>query len=127
MRFALLVAPAVAWLMLFEMLPARSQGYGVLLPNSAIVGDVAPAVSGSQTEAYKPYQAHPPDGTRPLAADDVAQSLKRRGFSDVSVVRQRGQNYLCEATGPRGERVRLVVDSASGDISGMQVIGYSGH
>ena len=131
MRFALLVTPALATVLLLQAWllarPAMAQGYGVLLPQSPILSDAAaPTVSRNQPEPYEPYQTHPPGGARPLAPGDVAQSLFHRGFSDVSVVRQRGQIYLCEATGPRGERVRLVVDAASGDISGMQVIGYKG-
>ena len=43
---------------------------------------------------------------------------------DVSAVRQRGRSFLAEATGPRGERVRLVLDADSGEINGMQVIGF---
>lgn len=77
-------------------------------------------------EPFRPYMRHPPGGLHPVEPDQVADSLTRRGFKDVSVVRQRGGAYICEATGPRGERVRLVVDAQSGDISGMQVIGYKG-
>lgn len=72
--------------------------------------------------AYRPYQAAPA-GPRPLTAETVAPNLEARGFRQISGVRQRGQSFLAEATGPRGERVRLVLDAASGDISGMQVIG----
>lgn len=131
MRFALLIAPVLAWMLLVDMpsafFSAHAQGYGVLLPQSPLLDSIGPTPTRDPTEPYRPYQTHPPGGVGPLAAKDVAQSLSHRGFSDVSIVRQRGQAYLCEATGPRGERVRLVVDAASGDISGMQVIGYSGH
>lgn len=78
----------------------------------------------TQPDPYRPYQARPLAGT-PLGPVEVAASLKARGFVDVSAVRQRGRTFLAEATGPRGERVRLVVDGASGEISGMQVIGYA--
>lgn len=78
----------------------------------------------ARPDPYQPYQHPAPAARLPLAAEDVARSLKARGFVDVTVVRQRGRNFLCEATGPRGERVRLVVDAASAEISGMQVIGY---
>ncbi len=75
--------------------------------------------------AYRPYQTAPA-GPHPLTAETVAPSLEARGFRQISTVRQRGQSFLAEATGPRGERVRLVLDAASGDISGMQVIGSGG-
>lgn len=82
---------------------------------AALPGAIAP-------RAYRPYQIAPA-GPLPLTAETVAPSLEARGFRQIDAVRQRGQSFLAEATGPRGERVRLVLDAASGDISGMQVIG----
>jgi hypothetical protein len=82
---------------------------------AALPGAIAP-------RAYRPYQIAPA-GPHPLTAETVAPSLEARGFRQIGAVRQRGQSFLAEATGPRGERVRLVLDAASGDISGMQVIG----
>ncbi|MBS7545456.1 hypothetical protein KHC19_20370 [Ancylobacter oerskovii] len=71
---------------------------------------------------YAPYETPPAGGGLDGAA--AAQMLQARGFSDVSVLRQRGPTILLEANGPRGERVRVVVDAASGAISGMKVIGF---
>jgi hypothetical protein len=82
---------------------------------AALPGAIAP-------RAYRAYQIAPA-GPLPLTAETVAPSLEARGFRQIGAVRQRGQSFLAEATGPRGERVRLVLDAASGDISGMQVIG----
>ncbi|MFG1351814.1 hypothetical protein [Xanthobacter autotrophicus] len=84
---------------------------------------VAAPLTGSRPHPYQPYLARPP-GAPPLKSEDVAASLKARGFVDVSAVRQRGRSFLAEATGPRGERVRLVLDADSGEINGMQVIGF---
>lgn len=89
---------------------AQMPDEGVPLP-----GTIAP-------RAYRPYQTAPA-GPHPLTVEAVAPSLEARGFRQIGAVRQRGQSFLAEATGPRGERVRLVLDAASGDISGMQVIG----
>lgn len=77
----------------------------------------------SRPDPYRPYLARPP-GAPPLKSEEVATNLKARGFVDVSAVRQRGRSFLAEATGPRGERVRLVLDADSGEINGMQVIGF---
>lgn len=74
--------------------------------------------------AYAPYQAPPPMLEQKLDAAALRASLMSRGFSDVSQLRLRGSAYICEATGPRRERVRLVVDAASGAIFGVEVIGY---
>ncbi|MEP9355317.1 hypothetical protein ABLE93_17170 [Xanthobacter sp. KR7-65] len=88
---------------------------------AAVTG--APMPGAVPPRAYRPYHLQPQSG-RPLTSDSVAESLEARGFSQVGAIRQRGQSFLAEATGPRGERVRLVLDAASGEISGMQVIGY---
>lgn len=61
-----------------------------------------------------------------LGTGEVVRAVKQRGFSDVELVRQRGNAFILEATGQRGERVRLVVDGATGDITGLQVIGFDG-
>lgn len=84
--------------------------------------DAGPNFTLTQPDPYKPYATRPRRTV--LVPSEVAASLKARGFVDVSEVRQRGGAFLAEATGPRGERVRLVVDAASGEISGMQVIGF---
>lgn len=87
-----------------------------------IPDDTTPLPGAIAPRAYRPYQTAPV-GPHPLTPETVAPSLEARGFRQISSIRQRGQSFLAEATGPRGERVRLVVDAASGDISGMQVIG----
>lgn len=83
-------------------------------------GAMRPRVPG----AYAPYQAPPPLLEQKLDAPALLASLASRGFTDVSQLRLRGSAYTCEATGPRRERVRLVVDAASGAIFGVEVIGY---
>lgn len=73
---------------------------------------------------YAPYET-PPTRTGAGMDDDAAvRMLRGRGFSNVSVVRRRGATIILEANGPRDERVQVVVDSASGAISGMKVIGF---
>lgn len=81
-----------------------------------------PGFTLTQPDPYRPYQNGRPAAV--LEPSDVSARLRARGFVDVSGVRQRGRTFLAEATGPRGERVRLVIDAASGEISGMQVIGF---
>lgn len=73
---------------------------------------------------YAPYEAPPSRGGGRMDGDAAAQMLRARGFSNVTVLRQRGPTILLEANGPRGERVQVVVDSGSGAISGMKVIGF---
>lgn len=75
---------------------------------------------------YAPYDAPPARGraSGPVDADAAVRMLSGRGFSNISVIRRRGATILLEANGPRGERVQVVVDGASGAISGMKVIGF---
>ena len=60
--------------------------------------------------------------SRPLGASEVAALLQTRGFRDVAVIRQRGANFVAEATGKLGERVRLVVNGRTGGIDGARII-----
>ena len=73
---------------------------------------------------YAPYETPPSRAATGMDDDAVARMLRGRGFSNVSVVRRRGATIILEANGPRDERVQVVVDSASGAISGMKVIGF---
>jgi len=93
----------------------------------ALVGASGGAVSHAQTLGpppgpYAPYNAPPPGGGVDDAA--AARMLTSRGFTNVKVVRRRGPTILLEANGPRGERVQVVVDSVTGAINGMKVIGF---
>ncbi|WP_051356757.1 hypothetical protein [Azorhizobium doebereinerae] len=73
---------------------------------------------------YAPYLASPPLGEGDLDATALRGSLEARGFTDLSRPILRGRTYICEATGPRRERVRLLVDADSGVIIGLTVLGY---
>lgn len=73
---------------------------------------------------YAPYLASPPLGEGDLDAAALRGSLEARGFTDLSRPILRGRTYICEATGPRRERVRLLVDADSGVIIGLSVLGY---
>ena len=130
-RAGRLIASVMVTATLAGMTPAFTQPPGAEFAQAEFAQKAATAylhqvVDLTPPVPFRPYMKHPPEGTHPVAPDEVAGTLVQRGFTDVSVVRQRGGAYICEATGPRGERVRLVVDAMSGDISGMQVIGYKG-
>jgi hypothetical protein len=59
---------------------------------------------------------------RPLGAGEVTALLQSRGFKDVAIIRQRGANFVAEATGKLGERVRLVVNGRTGGVDGARII-----
>lgn len=62
-----------------------------------------------------------PKPGRRLSADELRQSLRSRGFRDLSDVRVKGDTYVVKAVGPRGERVTLVVNAATSEIMGSRV------
>lgn len=68
----------------------------------------------------------PPPGALGMDGAHVEKLLAARGFSEISNLRRRGGSFVCEATGPRRERVRLVLDAETGEISGLQLIGFAG-
>ena len=76
---------------------------------------MAPALSPYVTRAAS---------TPPRSLGDMERQLTAWGFTEITGLEIRGASYLCEATGPRRERVRLVLDARSGEISGMEVIGF---
>lgn len=74
---------------------------------------------------YRAYEGQLPRAGRPLNPTSLVAGLEARGFSQVDILRSRGRSMLCEATGPRGERARLVVDTVTGEITGLQVLGFA--
>ena len=56
----------------------------------------------------------------PMSSSEVAAFLLERGYRDVSTVRRKGAHFVVQATGSRGERVTLVVDGLTGEISGLR-------
>ncbi|GGH30368.1 hypothetical protein GCM10007036_40910 [Alsobacter metallidurans] len=55
-------------------------------------------------------------GLEPGAVETV---LGRQGYSDIRNVRRKGALWLAEASSPRGQRVRTVVDAFTGEITGL--------
>ncbi|MFG1478507.1 hypothetical protein V5F53_07535 [Xanthobacter sp. V4C-4] len=74
---------------------------------------------------YRAYEGQLPRAGRPLTPTTLVAGLEARGFSRVDILRRRGHSMLAEATGPRGERARLVVDTVTGEITGLQLLGFA--
>ena len=55
-----------------------------------------------------------------IAADELAAALAARGYRIVSTPRRKGEYYVVEALGRRGERATIVVDAWTGEISGLR-------
>jgi hypothetical protein len=92
---------------------------------------VAPGVQAVPHSVQPPPHALPPyyldrrggeAGKGTLGPNDVAASLRARGFRDIAPVQQRGKTMIIpRATGPAGERVQLVI-GPSGEIVGVRVL-----
>lgn len=59
-----------------------------------------------------------------IGQNEITNSLKKRGFHDISAPKRRGTTYIVEATGALGERVRLIINGKTGGIDGVRVIGF---
>lgn len=57
----------------------------------------------------------------PLTPQQAKEALEARGFRDVAAPQRRGRVAVLAATAPRGERVTLVIDLASGEIAGVRL------
>ncbi len=100
-----------------------AQGIGTRIDEPRAI-DVAPRPPGRRVPGY--YNERPPRSAvprRPMAREELTASLHTRGFSDVVFLQQRGATYIYEATGSRGERVRLIVNSVTGGIDGVRQLG----
>lgn len=102
----------------------RRLGAAALLLGAGLQGAAAQGYSWGYgpEEVYGPpravYRAEPP-----LSPRAVAYSLQDRGFTEIGRPRFDGRAYVVEATGPRGSRLRLVVDARDGAVIGREVVG----
>jgi hypothetical protein len=116
--------PIIAVLAALAAWPASAQDVGRKAPGGAemsVPPQAIPRPAATETYDYfdDPGVASIP---RPLSVGDVTALLQTRGFKDVAVIRQRGANFVAEATGKLGERVRLVVNGRTGGIDGARII-----
>lgn len=78
---------------------------------------------GRDTFDYYGNRRIVPKARGQVSQTEIVASLKKRGFRDIEIPRHRGSTYVVEATGALGERVRLVINSKTGGIDGVRVIG----
>ena len=109
--------------------PAPAQGIGITVggPWGGMTGSQQPGKPAAGP--YAPYEAPvapPAKASEQAEASpaDAVTMLRGRGFTNIEIIKQRGASIILEATGPREERVQLVVDVASNSIIGMKVIGF---
>jgi hypothetical protein len=85
---------------------------------------ITPRPSRRRVPGY--YIERPPRAPlrrRQMTTNEIAAALHARGFRDIVFLRHRGAIHTFEATGQRGERVRLVVNSYTGTIDGVRQLG----
>ena len=101
----------------------RSLGFGLTAALLTGAGLQAAAAQGFYREVYGPPRTvfFEEDGLLPPR--EVVDDLRDRGFSEIARPRYDGRNYRVEATSPRGQRVRLVVDAREGDVIGREPLG----
>lgn len=97
----------------------------IVTPPAQTPGGPAPAIRS--TPQLPPYYLDPGGPVTapkaPVGPNEVAASLRARGFRDIAPVQQRGNTMIVpHATGPSGERVQLVI-GPRGEIVGVRVLG----
>jgi len=55
--------------------------------------------------------------------DAAARALRNQGYSNVNPLTRRGRSYVGEATGPQGQRQRVIIDGSSGRVMGVSPLG----
>lgn len=58
----------------------------------------------------------------PASQDAVIRQIEKRGYSKVTGLMRRGQNYVFQAVDPYGDRVRVVMNAQTGEIVGLSRI-----
>ncbi|KQQ13007.1 hypothetical protein ASF53_12440 [Methylobacterium sp. Leaf123] len=101
----------------------RGLGFGLLAALLSGAGLQAAAAQGFYREIYGPPRVGYLEDDGLLPSREVVDDLRDRGFSEIGRPRYDGRNYRVEATGPRGQRVRLVVDAREGDVIGREPLG----
>jgi hypothetical protein len=100
-------------------------GRVVIVPRRPPVPFIRPGIPLLPYDYYS-QRGIAPGGQRPLGSNEIVSSLQARGFRDISPPQNRGSTYITEATGPRGERVRLIINGRSGGIDGVRAIDFEG-
>lgn len=96
-------------------------GVGNLAPPPAVPGPPsgrrAPQVPNYYFDRGGPVVAP----QKPVGPNDIANSLRARGFNSIGPVERRGNTSITRAKGPSGEDVQLVI-GPNGEIVGVRVL-----
>jgi hypothetical protein len=122
-----LAVAVLAFALLLTEMPApqgQALSLGLRLEGPLITIQIVPRPSRRRVPGY--YNERPPRASarrRQMTSNEITAALAARGFSDIALIRHRGATHMFEATGPRGERVRLIVNSYTGTIDGVRQLG----
>lgn len=92
---------------------AASQGYRLDQPPLASLQSSAPA---SQPEPVAEI------AQAATSLEKIVRDIEERGFTKVTGLMRRGENYVFQAVDPYGQRVRVVMNAQSGEIVGLSRI-----
>lgn len=101
----------------------RGLGFGLAAALLTGAGLHGAAAQGFYREMYGPPRAVYFEDAGLLPPREVVDDLRDRGFTEIARPRYDGRNYRVEATSPRGQRLRLVVDAREGDVIGREPLG----
>lgn len=101
----------------------RGLGFGLTALFLTGAGVQGAAAQGFYREVYGPPRAVYFEEDGLLPPREVVDELRDRGFTEIARPRYDGRHYRVEATSPRGQRMRLVVDAREGDVIGREPLG----
>ncbi|MBB2960680.1 hypothetical protein [Methylobacterium sp. R2-1] len=101
----------------------RGLGLGLTAALVSGAGLQAADAQGFYREIYGPPRTVYFEEDGLLPPREVVDDLRDRGFTEIARPRYDGRNYRVEATSPRGQRLRLVVDAREGEVIGREPLG----
>lgn len=125
-RSALLGIAAALWMSGLEGAGARETGFREPLAIS-LHEELHPALDRRIVARLDPLERSPalaPEelAQAPASQDFLIRQIEKRGYTKVTGLMRRGQNYVFHAVDPFGERVQVVMNAQTGEIVGLRRI-----
>lgn len=121
------MALAVFCLMASGPADARAFSSGRTLGNSITVIGKTPQLDRQMVAALDFTNAgrvHPVSAVaqKPAISESIVHAIEAKGFSKITGLTRRGENYVFQAFDASGIRVRVVMDGETGEIVGLSRI-----
>ena len=79
-------------------------------------------LAGLSLPGIRPPEPQTEIAQQPAAGDNVIREIEAKGFSKITGLMRRGENYVFQALDPFGMKVRVVMNVRTGEIVGLSRI-----